>query len=113
MVSDVFEAHRRLRKWQEAVLHAGDGHARPGVGVDDAADIVSRSVHGAVDDVSGFVQSIFGIRIVQDLALDVYLYQAGGGDLFIHQTVRINQDLVARTRDASGDVVVDKVTHPE
>src|SRR6187397_1688430 len=70
-----------------------------------------RALNGAVDHIAGFVDVVVGVRLPDDLAVDVDLHEAGGGDFLIEQAIEIDQLRVLLTGNARRDVVVDKVGH--
>ena len=113
VVADVAdEADRGLRQRQQPAFHRRHRHAGAGVGVQHAGDIRPRLVDRAVDHVARLVDAVVGVGLPDDLALDVDLHQARGGDLLVEQAVEVDQQVVLGARDARGDVVVDEVGHP-
>ena len=63
-----------------------------------------------VDRVAGSVDAIG--RVVQHIAVEVYLDQVGRRDLVIHQAVGVDQDLVVLARDPRRDMVEVEVCQP-
>ncbi len=106
------EADRGLRQRQQAAFHRRHRDAGAGVGVQHACDLRPRLVDRAVDHVAGLVDAVVGVGLPDDLALDVDLHQARGGDLLVEQAVEIDQQVILGAGNARGDVVVDQVGHP-
>ena len=87
-----------LADGQHAVLLCAHGHASTRVGVQHAARLGPRLVHGAVDHEAC---RVYGEgRLMQFGALHVHLDQARRRDLVEHQAVRVDEEMVlARARD--------------
>jgi hypothetical protein len=113
VVPDVAEEHRILRERQQAALERRDGHAGGRVGVDHAVDVMARLVHGAVDHEAGQVDAVAGARIQHQLAVEVDLDQARGGDFLVGVAVGVDEEVAVLARHAPGYVVVDEVVHAE
>src|SRR3954447_20129706 len=79
--------------------------------VEDAFDVVARRVHRAVDDEAGLVDGLIGAP--DDVAVEVDLDQARGGDLAEMQTVGIDEEMVGRTWYARRDMGEDEIVHAE
>jgi hypothetical protein len=77
------------------------------VGVDDGVQVLARHMDRAVNDEARAVHLVG--RVVEDVAVDVDLYQARGGDLLVEKAVGIDQELVLGSRHPQRDVVVDQV----
>jgi len=67
------------------------------------ADLMDRGVNGETRRIDAVLA--FGQQITVEVDLD----QAGRGDLIEHQSVRIDQEVMFRSRHAGGDVGVDEV----
>jgi len=105
------KAHRRLRERQQPFLQRRHRDAGRGVRVHHAVRVLPRFMDRAVDDVSRSVHRIAVIGFLDDVARQVDLDQARGGDLLVEHPVAADQDVVLGTRHARGDVVVDQVRH--
>ncbi|MNO61711.1 hypothetical protein D3C76_523650 [compost metagenome] len=68
-------------------------------------------VDGGVDHIGGGVDAVVIIRLVEHLAVEVDLVQAGSGDLLVEHAERVEQDMLGFAGHAQGDVVVDQVGH--
>ena len=53
------------------------------------------------------------MRIGQDVPVEIDLHQARSGNLLVHVTVGIDEQVIVRSGNARRDVVVDQVAHPE
>ena len=89
----------------------GDGHAGARVGVHDAVGVFPVLVDGAVDDEAGRIEGVF--RRLDEVAVEIDLHQAGGGDLVVAQAVRVDEEVVLRPRHPHGDVAVDQLAPAE
>ena len=108
VIADVLvEAHGGLVERQQPAIERRDRLARHRVGVQDGVQVLARHVDRAVDDEAGAVHLVG--RLVEDVAVDVDLDQARGGDLLVEEAVRVDQELVLGARHAQRDVVVDQV----
>src|SRR5215470_5871702 len=75
--------------------------------VNDRVQILARHVDRAVDHEAGVVHLVG--RVVEDFSVAVDLDQVRCSDLFVQQSVRIDEKLILRARHAYRDVVVDHV----
>ena len=96
-----------LADGQHATGLRADAYARTRVGVQHAARVFPRFVHGAVDHKARRVDREG--RVGELVALLVDLDQAAGGDLVKHQPVGVDQEMVLRPGDAGADVGEDQV----
>ncbi|MNN32400.1 hypothetical protein D3C81_1461220 [compost metagenome] len=105
------ELHRHLVQRQQPAGLRGHRAAGAGVGVQHALGILAGGVDGAVDHEAGRVDLVR--RRLHRLAVEVDLHQAGGGDLVEHQPIRIDQEVMFRSRQAHRDVGEYQVAHAE
>ena len=105
------EADRGLADRQQSALHGGDRHAGARMRVNHAAHVGPRAMDCPMNDVAGLVDVVIGVGLPDDVAIEVDFGKARGGDLFVQQTVQIDQDVVLRARHAHRDVVVREVRH--
>ena len=110
VIGDVQKPHRGLRQRQQPAFHRRDRHAGRGVGMRDAVDIVAGHMNGAVNDKAGGVDAIVG-GIEEGVAVEVDLDQAGRIDFLVEHPVRVDQEMIGRSRNAAGDVVGDHLGH--
>ena len=103
-------AHRVLGQGQQALLLRRHRQPGLGVGVHHAGDIGPRPMHRAVDHITGLVDAVTG-GVLDDLAIQRHLDQAGGGDLVEHQAVGVDQEMMLRPRHARRNVGEDQVGH--
>ena len=80
--------------------------------VDHGAHVGPRAMDRAVDHVAGLVDVIVGVRLPDDVAVEVDLGEAGSGDFLVEQAVQIDQDVVIGPGNARRDVVVREIRHP-
>ena len=92
VVADVAdETDRRLVERQQAALHRRDRHAGTRVRVHDAGDFLARAMDAAMDHVARLVDVVVGVGLPHDVAVEVDLHQARGGDLLVRQPVEVDQ----------------------
>ena len=96
---------------QQTFLQRGDGHAVGGVRVHNAIHVVAGGVDGRVDDVAREVDA--GFAGVDHLAAKVDLHEIGGRNLIVTEAELVDEELIVRSGDARGDVVVDERRHAE
>jgi hypothetical protein len=101
------DAQRTLVQRQQPLLLRRDRDAVVGVEMDDVVGVLARGVNRRVDDEAGIVDAV-GAGLDQ-VAIQIDLDQAGGGDLAEPQPIRIDQEVVLRTRHARRDVGEDQV----
>ena len=64
-------------------MHRRNRHAGAGMGVQHAGNVRPRFMNGAVDHIAGNVDGVIGVRLADDVAFDIDLHQARGGDFLI------------------------------
>lgn len=101
------EAHGVLRDRQQAVELGRHGDGVHVVQVHDAMCVMARRVDGGVDAETDGIHLDLGIAV--DLAVDIDLDQAGGGDFVEAQTEGVDQEGAVLARHAGGDVGIDQV----
>jgi hypothetical protein len=93
---------RLLRNGEHATTLRADRHAGAGVRMEDALDVLTPGVYGAVDYESGTVD--WQRRLAHLLALLVHEDKRRGGDLLEEQTVGIDEEVMLRPGKAGTDV---------
>jgi hypothetical protein len=102
---------RVLRDRQQPALLRRHADARLRMRVHAAGDIRPRHVHGAMDDEAGRIDLV--VRVADDVAVDIHLDQARGGDLLEHEAIGIDEEVVAGTRHAGRKMRADQVRPAE
>src|SRR5262245_40397372 len=100
-----------LRQGQQAFFLSRYGDSLVAMRMHDAESVFARGVNGAVNRESGRVDVIWSLH--QDLTVEVDFDQARGGYLVEHHAVGIDQELVAGSRDAGGNMGEDQIVPSE
>ena len=106
------ETDAGLVQRQQSAFHGRYRHSGARMGVDHALHIDPGFVDRTVDHKAGAVDAVIGIRLPDDIPLDINLDQARCGDLPVKKPVEIDQQVI-RIRNARRNVVVDQVRHAE
>ena len=107
----VVEDQGHLVDRQQAAAERRYRGARLGVGVDRARRVGSGDVYRTVDGKPGGDRWVLGVA--QDVAFEVHLHEAGGGDLLEEQSVGVDEDVVFGIRNPHRGVGGGEIRHPE
>ena len=89
-----------LGQRQQPALQRGDRHAGDGVGVHCGHGVRPRPVDRAVDHEACRMQAVSGVGLVQHLAVEIDLEEAGGRHLVEQHAVRVDEEVVRRVGNA-------------
>src|SRR5690606_28414247 len=82
--------------------------------VDDTGDFGSRFMDGAMYYVASLVDAVLQVAKVrgrQDIAVEIYLDEAGRSDFFVHHPIRVDQESLFVARYTHRNMIGDHVRH--